>query len=186
MARPTTSATGKVRGRVGRVVPNAPAAAFTLLEILLVIALIGLLATLTIGGATRLLRRGDTSPDEVFAKACQTARKTALSSGNSVRLSYDDKAKAFICDDGLAPQSIPIPNPPPDLAIDFHNNQSTGNNVMIVGGTIEEIQPVAYVTFYADGTCTPFNVQFRAKGGAHRVTIDGWTCAPMLNPKPAT
>jgi hypothetical protein len=36
------------------------------------------------------------------------------------------------------------------------------------------------VTFYDDGTCTPFRVQLRTNAGAHMLTIDPWTCAPVL------
>jgi general secretion pathway protein H len=37
-----------------------------------------------------------------------------------------------------------------------------------------------YVTFYADGTCSPFRAQLRTGGPARFVTLDPWTCAPLL------
>lgn len=158
---------------------------FTVLELVLVLAIIGLLATLTLGAGAHLLRSGPSRPDDVFLKACQTARKMAFSSGREVRLSYDAKAKAFVCDDGVAPASLPVPNPSADLEIDLHPNQASTSNLSLVGGVAVEGQPIPYATFYVDGTCFPFHAQFRSKGGAHLLTIDPWTCAPLLAPAPA-
>jgi general secretion pathway protein H len=36
------------------------------------------------------------------------------------------------------------------------------------------------VTFYNDGTCTPFRAQVRTYAGAHMLSVDPWTCAPVL------
>jgi hypothetical protein len=45
-----------------------------------------------------------------------------------------------------------------------------------------ETQPVGHVTFYSDGTCTAFRLQIMRNGAAHILSIDPWTCAPVLTP----
>jgi general secretion pathway protein H len=57
---------------------------------------------------------------------------------------------------------------------------------VLIGGTVVETEPLAAVTFYNDGTCTPFRVQLRANGAAHILSIDPWTCAPVLSKSDAS
>ena len=73
---------------------------FTLLEIVLAIAIMGLIATALIGGATSMLSTKPTSPDAVFWSAVFQARKKALEASADVQLSYDPKAQAFVVNDG--------------------------------------------------------------------------------------
>jgi len=162
----TTSATGETR-------------AFTLIEILLALALIALLSTIFVSGTNSLLAGRSASPDEQFWQACAQARRQALEEQRSVVLTIDAKARSFVLSDGAQQKPIPITGPD-DLAIDFHPAQSDSSSSVLVGGTLVETQPMASVTFYDDGTCTPFRVQLRSGGGAHMLCVDPWTCAPVL------
>ncbi len=162
----TTSGTGDRRG-------------FTLVEILLALALVGLLSWIFIGGSTALLNSKAPSPDEQFWKVCASARKQALEGQRSVILSYDPKVRSFLLTDGASPRAVPVQGPD-DLVIDFHPPPSEGSSSTLIGGTLVETEPMGSVTFYSDGTCTPFRAQFRSGGGAHLLAIDPWTCAPML------
>jgi general secretion pathway protein H len=159
--------------------------AFTLLEILLAIALIALISTALIAGSVSLLKDKPSSPDEVFWKAASQARRTALKEGTEVMLSFDDEKKAFVVDDGGGQSTLPVPAATKDFGVDFIAAQSNGGDMMLVGGSLVDSQPMSSVTFYGDGTCSPFRVQIRATGGAHILDIDPWTCAPMLKALPA-
>ena len=68
-----------------------------------------------------------------------------------------------------------------DLRIEFLSTQKFEATVLI-GGVLLETATLPQVTFYADGTCTPFRVQLRNGVGGVPVTlaIDPWTCAPVL------
>jgi prepilin-type N-terminal cleavage/methylation domain-containing protein len=190
--------------RVGRVIPNPPRStlssewhgrparefapastrAFTLLEVLLGLALIALLAGALIGGSSALLSEKPVSADDVLWSAVQAARKTALNAQQDVSLRYDDKAKAFTLTgpDASVASSFPIPNPANDLIVEFLSAQKTGG-AMLLGGTVVETEPLTGgVTFYSDGTCTPFRLQIRVTGGAHILAIDPWTCSPVITP----
>jgi prepilin-type N-terminal cleavage/methylation domain-containing protein len=153
--------------------------AFTLIEILLVLALIALLATIFIGGSSALLADKALTPDEQFWKACSEARKEAIGEQKSVILTVDPRTRSFVLNDGSQLQTFPLVGPQ-DLTVDFHPVQSDSSSSSLVGGTLVETEPLASVTFYGDGTCTPFRAQVRAAGGAHLLTIDPWTCAPEL------
>ncbi|HEY4990369.1 MAG TPA: prepilin-type N-terminal cleavage/methylation domain-containing protein [Opitutaceae bacterium] len=168
----TTSETGDPRG-------------FTLVEILLAIALIGLLSWIFVGESTALLADKGSTPDEQFWKACGAARKEALEDQHAVLLSYDAKARGFVISDGDKSQTIPVSGPD-DLLIDFHPVLSDSSSTVLIGGTLVETEPLAAATFYSDGTCTAFRAQVRANGAAHVLAIDPWTCAPILTKPDAT
>ena len=152
---------------------------FTLVEILLAIALIGLLSWIFVGGSTALLTEKGSSPDEQFWKVCASARKEALEEQKSVIVSYDPKARGFLLNDGGNALAVPVSGPD-DLVIDFHPAESNSSSSVLIGGTLVETEPLTSVTFYSDGTCTPFRIQIRTGAGAHLLSIDPWTCAPVL------
>ncbi len=165
--------------------------AFTLLELLLAIALIALLATALIGGSVSLLNEKPTTPAEVFWQAVHAARKGALQGGfvqtgaiqnaPEVQLAFDDKQKAFIADDGTTQQTFAIPKATSDLGVLFVVPE-TGESALTVaaGNAAGDATPLAHVSFYGDGTCTPFHVQFKNKGMTREIAIDPWTSAQML------
>jgi general secretion pathway protein H len=152
---------------------------FTLIEILLVVALIGLISWILIGGSTALMTDKE-SPDEQFWKATAAARKEALEEGRSVVLTYEGKIRGFVLNDGTQKKTIAVTGPD-DLVIDFHPVQSDSSSTSLIGGTLVETEPLASATFYDDGTCTPFRAQLRSSGGAHVLSVDPWTCAPVLS-----
>lgn len=163
---------------------SAIPAGFTLLEMLLALALIALLAGALIGGSSALLAEKPVSADDVFWATVQAARKAALNTQQDLNLRYDEKAKAFqlIGPDTAAIGAFPIANPPSDLAVEFLSTQRTGG-LILLGGTVVETEPLTGgVTFYSDGTCTSFRLQIRANGGAHILAIDPWTCSPVITP----
>lgn len=153
--------------------------AFTLLEILLVVALIGLMGTLFIGSANLLLTNRRVSAEDVFWKAVTEARKYALLHGQDVRLAYDSKKKEFDAATSEGARTFPVPFEG-ELTIDFLATGSSGRNTVLIGGVLVETRPMPFVTFYADGTCSSFRVQLRTRGGEPRyLQIDPWTCAEV-------
>jgi prepilin-type N-terminal cleavage/methylation domain-containing protein len=152
---------------------------FTLIEVLLVVALIALLSTIFIGGSSALLSDKAPSPDAQFWTACGAARGEALGEGKSVNLTFDQKTRGFVLDDGSQKKELPLVGPD-DMVIDFHPADSPSGSLSLIAGTLVETEPLASVTFYNDGTCTPFRAQIRSKLGAHILAIDPWTCAQVL------
>jgi len=168
---------------------------FTLLEVLLSLAIIALLGSVLIGGAAHLLNDQPVTTEEVFWRAVQESRKAALKSQHDIRLKFDSRNKQFLLIDGLAPsvlaadgftrEEAPIkvfpvhPAFAADLTVEFLAPVK-GGNMILVGGVLIEGQSIPYVTFYSDGTCSAFRAQFMRAGSANVLTVDPWTCAAML------
>ena len=171
---------------------------FTLLEVLLCIALIALLGGVLIGGASHLLSEQPVTPHAVFWKAVQEARKAALKSEHEIRLKFDRDKKHFYLVDGLAPSVVaedgvtrvetPLKIFPitaelaRDLTVDFLGASAKGGNTMLVGGMLLESKTISHVAFYSDGTCMAFRAQLARQGSSTILSIDPWTCAPVLTP----
>lgn len=170
-----------------RAVPpgRSGARAFTILEILLALAIIALLASVLIGGSAQLLSDKPISADEIFWKTVQEGRKLALKSGLEVRLAFvddKDKGKEFVLNNGTATQEFPVPAVSGgDLAVSFLTTQKGASSILIAGQLVET-QTIPFVAFYADGTCTAFRAQFQRNGASHILSIDPWTCAQVLTP----
>lgn len=172
-------------------------AGFTLLEVLLSLAIIALLGGVLIAGGAHLLTERPTTPHEVFWQAVQEARKAALKSGHDVRMKYDREKRLFILLDGLAPtrlaadgftrEEMPLKIFPvmagqeSELEISFLS-AAKGGQTILLGGLLVESQPLGFVTFYSDGTCSPFRAQFMRNAAVSTYAIDPWTCAPVPTP----
>lgn len=152
---------------------------FSLLEILLVVALLALLATLLVAGSARLLSTRPLTAEDHFWQTVNKAREWALLHNQEVRLSFDPKERHFrLTGSGGEAQILPVALAG-EVFIDFLSTQQSRQSILI-GGQLLETQTLPFVTFYRDGTCSPFRVQLRTGGAARQLAIDPWTCAPML------
>jgi hypothetical protein len=183
--------------KAGRGKARAPRAAFTLLEILLSLALIALIIGATVSISANLIGNTPLTADDVFWKALTETRKQALTLQHDVRMGFDNKAKVFVVGDNVGAQTsagvsvqtsgdagtqtFPVPFAD-KLTVDFLPSGKSNSNVLI-GGELMETQSLPFVTFYSDGTCTPFRVQFHSSGAARIIAIDPWTCAEVLEEK---
>lgn len=166
--------------------PQLPAAwrrprGFTILEILVALALLALLGGIFATSSYRLLNRPMT-PEDIFWRAVTEARKYALFNQRDVQLAYDEKGKAFLASTIDGSRTYPVPYEG-ELTLDFLRVGSDRRSSILLGGVLVETEPLPSVTFYADGTCSPFRVQIRTGGSARYISIDPWTCAPVLAKK---
>ncbi len=167
-----------------------------MLELLLVVALLALFATLLVGGSARLLNAEPATVPDIFWKAVQEARKRALKAEHEIRLRFDEKEQRFVLINGAAPtlvasdgftkeeaalQVFPLPKRGDEVSVDFLA-AAKGGAVIVVRGVVIETKSVKFVTFYPDGTCTPFRVQIRRGGDVNTLAVDPWTCAAVLAP----
>ena len=152
-------------------------AAFTLIEILLVVALLGLLAVGFVTGAADLFRTKEPRADEIFWQTVTAARQLALESDQAVTLRYDSEkhllAWAVL---GTTPEQILAF---PGKQLEFLPVSTQG--MILLGGQLTETDSIKSVRFYADGGCDAFRVQLVDANDRRAVlAIDPWTCAPML------
>ena len=170
--------------------------AFTLLEILLVLALMGLLTSVLVVSVEGMLNPPPDSPTRAFWRAANAARRYALQERTEVRLTYDKENSQLLA---VALSGISLPSIPAPAGTDLEFvsglvkptpasngiNRQTANLYGSVLGDGDTTLP--YVTFYPDGTCSLFRVQIQTGanstfGASSTATIqvDPWTCAPML------
>lgn len=156
---------------------------FTLLEVLVTLALIALLTGVLVVGVSRLLGDRPKTPDELFWGAVEAARKDALLNNRDVRLSLDAKTAQFVLlsDGGESRQ----PFVPKEVAeFDFlAPKAAAGGASVLIGGQLVETQTLPAVTFYRDGTCSAFRAQIKGRSATRVLEIDPWTCAAMLSPE---
>jgi prepilin-type N-terminal cleavage/methylation domain-containing protein len=153
--------------------------AFTLLEILLVLALVGLIGGLLTAGVARVFSDEHPVPEDVFWQACRSAQKMAAFSERDVTLGFDSQDKKLVWTNGAETGSAAFDPSGDDVSVQFLQARKGGSLIMIAGRVIET-QVVPRVFFYPDGTCTAFRVQFRVGPNAWQLAIDPWTCAPVL------
>ncbi len=148
---------------------------FTLVEVLLVLALLALLGSLLVPGVGSMLRAMDErAPEQVAAEAVLAARAAALEGGRTVVLRYDAETRAFVWD----PPGARSPALPPGLVAELLPPVAGG--AVLLGGELAELTPpLRRVRFFPDGTCDPFRLRLReGTSGAPRVlAADPWTAA---------
>ncbi len=164
-------------------------AAFTILEILMVIGLISMLTGVMVTGAIHLTRDKAVTPEDVFWKAVSETRRMALISGREVKLSFigkdNVKERALVARSIDGTEQRFVFEQSGELSVDFLALQKGGSSILL-GGQLVETQTIQNVTFYGDGTCSPFRLQLRTGGAARILAIDPWTCSlvlPAANPQ---
>jgi general secretion pathway protein H len=159
--------------------------AFTLLEILMVLGLLGLMGGLFIAVARTFTDEKSKIPEDIFWQTVAQSRKQALLTGREVRVTYatftrDEPAALVMHQDGVD-ERFPFTGMG-EVNIDFLSMEKARSSILVAGQLIET-QTMPAITFYGDGTCVPFRVQIRAGAKPPRVVgIDPWTCAQVLIP----
>jgi general secretion pathway protein H len=152
---------------------------FTLLEILLVLALIGLIGAVVTGSIVRVIDTDHPSPEDVFWQACHAAQRLASLSEREVDLSFDAKVKKLVWSNGLENGQAAFDARDGEVSVQFLQARQ-GGSLILIAGRVVETEEMPRVKFYPDGTCTAFRVQFRVGANAWQLVIDPWTCAPVL------
>ncbi len=145
-------------------------AAFTLLEVLAVLALMGLVSALLIGSGQELLQamtRDD--PEQVALRAIASARHSAVLKGRTLELSYDEVSRMLNWEEGCVVLAG---------AEGVRLLPAVTVSAELIGGARRE-SALARVRFYADGTCDPFRLETTGRAGSRILAIDPWSCAVL-------
>ena len=153
--------------------------AFTLLEILLVIVLVGLIGGVLAAGVGHVFGNEHPAPEDVFWQACRSAQKLASFSERDTSLSFDRKEKKLVWSNGLETGTASFDATGSEISVQFLQAVK-GGSLILIAGQVVETQEVPRVVFYPDGTCTAFRAQFRIGATAWQLAIDPWTCAQVL------
>jgi len=164
--------TGRFESRPGR-------QAFTLLEVLLAIALLGLLASLFITGGSDLFRARERTAADVFWQAVQAARLQAVQEDVTVRLRYNEKDHQVVWSSVGSSHELDWPG----KNLEFLPVEQS--DTILLGGQLAGTGRLKVVRFHADGGVDRFRAQLTdAAGQITRLELDTWTCAPVLRNSP--
>jgi general secretion pathway protein H len=160
---------GATRGRHG--------SAFTLVEVLLALAVMALLGTLLLPGVNSILRSLAVSePDQVVWQTLNQVREQALTGNRTLWLQPGLENSRLVWSDGPRSWTKDLP-----AGCQMQLLQAQSGAKVLIGGQLIETREVAGVNFYPDGTCDAFRVQLRKGSGVAQIlTIDPWTCAPII------
>jgi general secretion pathway protein H len=146
------------------------AGGLTLLEIVVVLALFGLITALLLGGSGALLRAiGREEVENTALNAIAIARHEAVLSGRTLDLRLDEKTRVLDWGAGratLAGEEVVRLLPP------------VKTSSVLIGGRLEEAA-ITGVRFYPDGTCDPFRVEIVRGQSGRILMIDPWTCTVL-------
>lgn len=178
--------TGLTRRSLGRL-QNFPLRAargrraFTVLEVILALALLGLVAGLFITGGNDLFRSRQRTPADIFWEAVQAARLQAVQEDVVVTMRFDEKEQRLLWSGPAAGAERSLAWPGKNL--EFLPAET--NDVVLIGGQVVGTGALPAVRFHADGTTDRFRVQLTdAEGRVSRLELDPWTAAPIVRATP--
>lgn len=173
----TILATGKRRARSG----------FSMVEILLVIALIGVMASIFVINFDILIRQNEAdSLEQAFWKASSEARNLALFERRPQDLRYDPESTAYLIGRGEGAVRFPVNTSDWTEGIEtevLFNQNLTDDSYKLVGGELITEREVPFVRYFPDGTCMPFVLSIRTDDDVRTIEIDPWSGAELLPPE---
>ncbi len=156
--------------------------AFTLVEILLTLAVMALLGTLLLPGVNSIMgSMAEREPAQVIWTTLNQVREQALLGNRPLRLTFSEDKTQLIWTDGQQRWTKELP-----LGCHGQLLPAQAGNQVLIGGQAIETKALSGVYFYADGACDAFRLQLRPKAGAPQIlTVDPWTAAPMIKTEKA-
>uniref|UniRef100_UPI004048F3E3 prepilin-type N-terminal cleavage/methylation domain-containing protein n=1 Tax=Cephaloticoccus sp. TaxID=1985742 RepID=UPI004048F3E3 len=149
--------------------------AFTLIEMLLALALLALLSAVLINGMSGFFQSKEARPDDNFWQAVTSARMQALEHEQIVSLQFNQEEKQLVWSSVDSRGTIAMP------AQELHFLTPEKSATKLLGGVRIESDTLPRVRFYPDGTCDAFRVEIITDDKRRSILqIDQWTCAPVL------
>ncbi len=160
---------------------------FTLVELMLTMALIALLSSLFIWNINALLKQGELEAlqNELWA-AVEKAKQSAVFSRQRHRVRFDKDQQAFMVSSGgeEVPFIVDTSGMGEDIEIEvLFKKVLPRDGYRLVRGELVTHREVDSVTFYPDGTCTPFSVDLTIGDYKSGYQIDPWTGSQLTTPE---
>ncbi|MBC2604469.1 prepilin-type N-terminal cleavage/methylation domain-containing protein [Pelagicoccus albus] len=168
-----------------RRVINVSRSGFTLFEILLVLALIGLLSSLFVLNIGSLLRDGELETlEREYWRAVESARAGAVFKQQAHFLEWDADESQFLVKAGSSVESFPVSlDSSGNYEIDvLFEEVAAENSYLLIRGELVAVREIVTVGFFPDGTCSPYTVSLQVEDFVTRFQMDPWTGVELVNP----
>ena len=157
--------------------------AFTLIELMLTMALIALLSSLFIWNIQSLLKQGELEglQNELWS-AVDKAKQGAVFNRVLHRVRFDSENQAFMvsADGEEVPFKVDISALGEDVEIEvIFKLMLPRDGYRLIQGELVTHKEIETITFYPDGTCTPFSVDLKIAEYESSYQIDPWTSSQM-------
>lgn len=161
--------------------------AFTLFELMLTMALIALLSSLFIWNIQSLLKQGELEglQNELWS-AVEKAKQSAVFSRVPHRVRFDPENQAFMvsADDQEVPFKVDTSGLGEGVEIEvIFKLMLPRDGYRLIRGELVTHKEIETITFYPDGTCTPFTVDLKIAEYESSYQIDPWTSSQMTKPE---
>ena len=156
--------------------PRANRSAYTLLEIIVVLALVALLGSIFLVSAVSVFRgQEEQTVESILQNAIMEARFQAVSGSAETRLRYDRETGFLNLEGGSGPSTFG-PLKEDDRPLDFRFLTKRGSRELIlIRGQVVDTRDAPFVRFFPDGASQPFLVEWVVQGRTHRQEFDLWT-----------
>lgn len=156
---------------------------FTLFELLLTIALIGLLSTMFVWNINSMLKQGEIETlENEFWDAVEIAKRDSVFNRRPYLLRFNEDDLAFEIVSGEEIQTFIVDTSAfggdTDIEVEFQEELPENGSVLI-GGRLVTTREIEEVRFFPDGTCTPFGVSLKIADFQSQISIDPWTGAEL-------
>ncbi|HAT60746.1 MAG TPA: hypothetical protein DCS60_08260 [Opitutae bacterium] len=161
--------------------------AFTLIELMLTMALIALLSSLFIWNINALLKQGELEAlqNELWG-VVEKAKQAAVFSRQPHKVRFDEKLKSFMVSSGEEEIAYQVDTSGfgEEVEIEvFFKMILPKDGYRLVRGELVTYREIESVTFFPDGTCTPFSVDLKIGEYKSGYQIDPWTGSQLTAPE---
>jgi len=155
-----------------------------LVEILLVIALIAIMASVFVINFDVLIRQNETdSLEHAFWKASSETRNLAMFERRVQDLRYDPDSMAYLVGTGESAKRFAVDtsdwSEETEVEVLFKQKLSD-DSYRLIGGKLITLREIPLVRFFPDGTCMPFILEIRVGEDLRSIEVDPWSGAELL------
>ena len=157
---------------------------FTLIEVILTIALISLLSTMFVLNIQSLFRRTELQTMESqYWKAVESARSHSVFNQRAYYLRWDEKGRSFVVESGEEKKRFDVEGEALDeLEIEvLFEEIAPENSYVLIRGELVAKREIAQVGFFPDGTCSPYTVSMKIGDYESFFKMDPWTGVELVD-----